>query len=398
VICGTLSILGIILLFFRPKTTSQKRFTAPETTEELFAQVISASLPEVLKLWEEGDRFIEKKGLSCDEEIIFQTNVGRSYYQCQPHFWQCYWQGGVKEDYSIKLEVFGQTYTVVARASFEPINEYSTKSRYYKIFKRPGPGINLLYGYVVELEVKEIPGLSQPMILSDTCRDVFLPERIYGYGQVKDKREEGFIWDNFDRKIFIDKFYVTNQQVNEWHLQTGERNKINSDRKQWPLPALLNLKEQINYCSFYGKRILEAKLFDAATMQPSDLKNPTPDRIMRPQTPWQRDHSKSFLGMARINPDYQLTPLDCQLAQIQGCTQKYFTSDSATWMGMNYALGFYPEAFINNIEPQKNVKLSSEALPPHSEWHELGLRSEWKGIQDKENHGIAFRCYEEVSL
>src|SRR5690606_26664695 len=131
-------------------------------------------------------------------------------------------------------------------------------------------------------------------------------------------------------------------------------------------------KDQRRYCAFFGKRLLEAKLFDAATMAPSDPKNPTPDRVIRPETPWQRDHSKSFLGMARINPDYQLTPLDCQLAQVKGCDPKLYTTDSSTWMGINYALGFYPEAFNNFLAPSDNLKLSSRLLPPSSEWHVLG--------------------------
>ncbi|HXH76464.1 MAG TPA: hypothetical protein VNJ08_15940 [Bacteriovoracaceae bacterium] len=372
-----------------------KKRAMPETPEELFTQVIAAASPEVLKLWEDGDRMIGKESPSCPEELVFTSQVGRSYYQCQPHLWQCYWQGGVTKSPSIKVDLFGQSYHVKARAVFDPIKSYSSERRFYQMFKRETPGINLHYGYVIELSVKEIPGYSQPMILSDSCRDVYLPERIYGYGKVNDRREEGFVWDNFDRRIFIDKFYVSNQQVNEWHVLNKEEQKIITDRKLWPRPALLSIKDQKRYCSFLGKRLLEAKLFDAATMTPTDMKNPTPDRILRPQTPWQRDLSKSFLGMSRINPDYQLAPLDCQLAQVKGCDEKHFTTDSTTWMGVNYALGFYPESLNNPIDPNKNVKLSSRFLLPQSEWHELGVRSSWTGEQTKELP-VAFRCYEEV--
>ncbi len=395
-----MSVVGIILLFFRARPVAQKFQDKLIPSEKLFTQVITSALPEVLKLWEQGDRFIGKEGTKCPLEIDFEKKVGRSYYQCQPHLWQCYWQGSVMQNPLIKIDIFGQTFHVEAKASFPAISAYSEESRFYQMINRPGSGINLNYGYVVELIVREIPGLSQSMILADTCRDTYLPQRIYAYGKPKQRTDEGFIWDNFDRHLFLDKFYVTHQQVNEWRVLTGALDKLTLDRKLWPEPSLLNLEDQIKYCAFFGKRVLEAKLFDAATMSPSDTKNPMPEKVLHPQTPWQRDLSKSFLGMARINPDYQLSPLDCQLAQVQGCAQnKFFTTDSATWMGFNYGLGYYPESLINEVEPSKNLKLSSKFLPASSEWHELGVRSNWKGQQGIDDlPPIAFRCYEEVSL
>ncbi len=101
--------------------------------------------------------------------------------------------------------------------------------------------------------------------------------------------------------------------------------------------------------------------------------------------------------MSRINADYQLTPLDCQLAQVKGCKERYFTTDSATWMGFHYGLGFYPESLVNFVEPEKNIKLSSKLLPPSAIEHELGKLGKWNGIQEKELP-VSFRCYEEVSI
>lgn len=379
----------------RPRPLARALQKRPDSPEKLFTQVIHAAKPQLQRLWEEGDRYFPKDGPNCPAEILHDKAIGRSYYQCQPHFWQCYWQAGVTKNPGIEIDLFGQTFHVVAKASFEPVPAYSSTPRYYQMFKREAPGLNLHYGYIVEISVREIPGFTQPLILTDSCRDTYLPERVYGYGKVQDRREDGFLWDNFGREIYLDKFYVTNQQVNEWRILKGEKDKIEADRTKWPKPALISLVEQKNYCAYFGKRLLEAKLFDAATMSPSDLKNSKPDRVLRPETPWQRDHSRSFLGMARINPDYQLTPLDCQLAQVQGCAEKYFTTDSSTWMGLNFALGFYPESLANAIEPTKNLKQSSRFLPPASEWHQLGTLSNWKGEQT-EGSSVAFRCYEEV--
>lgn len=393
-ILGTLASIGIFFLFFRSQTPPKKIQYESSPSEKLFTQVIRAGMPEVLRLWEEGGSFLPKNGPQCPEEIKFSPRVGGDYFRCQPHLWQCYWSGGLRENSrSLEIEYFGRTYHLRALASFPAIPEYSEKPRYYELISQTGK-LGLRGGMKVELEIAEFPGETQMVYLPDTCRDTFLPERIYGYGPRQ--KDDGFIWDNFDRKIFIDKHYVSNQRVNEWKILNGKRKEIVTDRELWPWPAELSLEEQRSYCDFYGKRLLEAKLFDAATMQPVDLQNPRPEVIVRSQTPWQRDLSKTFLGTARINDDFQLTPLNCQLAQVGGCPERIFTTDSISWMGIHYGIGFFPESFENFVEPNKNLKLSSRFYPPGAKWHELGLRDNWTGKTGEQKYPIAFRCYEEV--
>lgn len=391
---GTLSIVGIILLFFRGREERPVVRPKPDTDDKLFTEIIRAAEPLVLRLWTEGHALV-KDSAHCKEELVIDPKVGPAYLDCQPHLWQCFWQGGLAgEAPEIKLELFGQTYHVKARDSFPAIPAYSGFSRYYQLVKLAGAGIDLPYGYEIELTVTELPGLTQKMILSDTCRDSYLPERIYGAGKREDKGE-GFLWDNFGRDLFIDRFYVTQQMVNEWKILTRRPGEIVTDRSLWPRPALLSLNEQREYCAYFGKKLLTAELFDAAAMTPTDFKDPRPVKVVRAQTPWQRDLSKTFLGVARINPDYQLTPLDCQLAQVKGCPEWYFTMDSASWMGMNYSLGFFAESLQNSLSPKENLKRSSRELPPDSRWHELGARSFWDGKQTESP--VAFRCYEEVA-
>ena len=67
-ILGFLSVIGIILLFFRTRPEIQNKVQRPASPEKLFAQVILAGQPKLLKLWEEGDRFIKKEGLKCKKE------------------------------------------------------------------------------------------------------------------------------------------------------------------------------------------------------------------------------------------------------------------------------------------------------------------------------------------
>jgi hypothetical protein len=351
--------------------------------------------PQILSLWEEGDRFLDKRGTTCPEEIHFSRHVGRSYYQCQPHLWECYWRGGVLAEPSLKVDFQGQSYHVKARAAFPQISEFNQGPRHIEFWRKSASGQELPHGWLVEMEIEGIEGFSQRMVLTDTCRDSYLPQRAYSASMAGKDRRDGFIWDNFGRHLFIDRFYVTNQKVNEWRLATKQKNLLQLDRQTWHRPALLSINDQRSYCAFYGKRLMEAKLFDAATMPPGDPSNLIPEKIFRPQTPWHRDIGKTFLGTARVNPDFQLTPLDCQLAQVHGCEEKFFATDSATWMGIYFALGFYPEAFVNSLEPKQNLKLSSKLLPARSEWHELGLRSNWSGEQDAQLP-VAFRCYEEA--
>ncbi len=365
----------------------------PKTDEELFSRIIQNSLPMITKIWEEGIQNFPELSLNCPNEVNSITNVGEGYFQCQPHFWQCYWEGGVKRDSSLTIKYLDKKYHVKASPVFEPITEFSNSKRFYKREKIISEGIKIKSALIVELVVEEIPGFSQRLALFDTCRDVYLPQRVYLYGNKSGQKKE--TWNNLHRKIFIDKFYVSNQQVNEWRILSSQRDKIILDKNLWHRPALLNLDEQIKYCSFWGKRVLEAKLLDAASMTPTEINNPSSEATLRPQTFWQRDIGKTFLGTARINPDFELTPLDCQLVEVKGCEEQFFKSDSASWMGVNYSLGFYPESLMNMFEPDQNLKLSSKFLPPSSEFHEIGKRTYWDGYQ-KEQLPVAFRCYEEV--
>jgi len=376
----------------KPEVRLVRKIKKPETQDKLFLEIIEAGMPKVVDLWENGEKYLGRIIPQCADELAFDKNIGKNYLDCQPHFWQCYWSGGVTNDPSLKVDLFGQSYHLTARASYPVIAEYSKNYRHMKFTKRSQQGIEPIYGFEVDLAVAEIPGMSLRVLLQDTCRDSFLPERVYPYAHQKESK---LTWDNFGRKIFIDKFYVTNQKVNEWRVALGQTELIEKDRLKWPKPAYLNLEDQKKYCEFYGKKLMEAHLFDAASMTPIDLDQPKPKMMTRPATPWQRDIQKTFLGLARINPDFQLTPLDCQLAEVQGCSERHYFTDSVSWMGMNYPLGYEQESLVNIFETKKNLKKSSRFFPAADEWHELGKRGYWDGVQDL-LRPVAFRCYEEL--
>ncbi len=119
-----------ILLFFRARPVTMKfRDEVLPPPAKLFTQVITSSLPEIRKIWEQGDRYLGNEGINCPKEFAFDAGVGRSFYQCQPHFWQCYWEGKIVGNPLIKIEMFGQTFHVSAKASFEAIPFYSDEPR-----------------------------------------------------------------------------------------------------------------------------------------------------------------------------------------------------------------------------------------------------------------------------
>jgi hypothetical protein len=392
-IFALLSSLVIFLLFFSPRQPSISVGQLSQNEQELFNRIIAKGMPEVKKLWEQGKLLFPKHKFECPEEVVHKKNVGVSYYQCQPHFWQCYWTQGILEKPEIPVKIDEVTYHLQAMPSFAPQEIFSKRNRYYQIERLNSSELSTKFGMKIELKVKEIENLTQISILFDTCRDTYLPQRVYPYGHQSDEDKEE--WDNFYRHIFVDKFYVSNEKVNQWRLLTSKSELVIKDREKWFMPAILDLNEQIQYCSFWGKRLMEAKIFDAASMTPGDMNNPESNYLLRPHTFWQRDIKKTFLYLMRENPDYELTPLDCDLVQVAGCKESYFSTDSSTWIGMNYSQGFYAESLWNSISPDKNLKPSSRDLSASSLLHELGKKSTWDGTQ-KEDRPVAFRCYEEV--
>src|SRR5690606_14283139 len=111
-----------------------------------------------------------------------------------------------------------------------------------------------------------------------------------------------------------------------------------------------------------------------------------PDMFVRPDTPWQRDYRGTFLAKD-LGPKVK----DCSLAQVKGCSENYFKTDSVSWSGVAFGLGFEEEVFYNPIDPELNLKKSSHHEIQTSPWHKLGRRT--SSIEDKV---YAFRCYREI--
>jgi hypothetical protein len=350
--------------------------------EDRMTEVVLSAMPQLLERWQEGDREgkFKKSSWACGN-LPFSPHVAPAFLKCQPRYLECWARGEAGVPGFLSVTLGDKKYEVRLRKSFpEGHLQWVTRSEL-------GRADLPIAGALVDVDVK---GLGHwPMILEDTCRDTYLPERIYSYGArpERDTRPVEMMWDNIGRKIFIDKFLVSNADVELWRKKPAASNEL-------ALPAIdLTNKEQEAYCAWRGARRMEAALFDAATMTPADLSRPTPEFIVKPWLPWTRDRRGTFFEKALQNPDWKPTATDCSLAFVAGCdkvaTYQPHHTDNVAWSGIFQVLGGEAEIFRNPIEPDHVARLSSRRLPANDDGHQLGRRV---------GRAIAagFRCYREV--
>jgi hypothetical protein len=354
-----------------------------QSQEELTTQLIQSAMPELLRRWQEGDRegHYFKKSWNC-ADIPASPHISAEFFQCQPRYLECFAKGEAGVSPFLTVSLGEKTYRIKLKRS-QPGNKFSqwiTRSEWGQ------PDLPLA-GLLIELEVEGLG--SWPVILEDTCRDSYLPERIYSYGAraEKDSRPLELEWDNFGRTIFIDKYLVS-------HADYELFSKIPADLKKLALPVTgLTAMEQEAYCASRGARRLEAHLWDAATMTPVDQSRPAPQFIVKPWLPWTRDRKGTFVEEALLNPDWKPKRSDCRRAFVHECKGKFlyrpYDSDNVSWMGIFHVLGGEPEMFRNTFEPSLVLKLSSRDLPAMAREHQLGMRG-------KLESRAGFRCYREV--
>ena len=353
---GIVAVTGIFLLFCYPQRSELPQ-AAPRNSD-FINQVLQQARPVLASAWRNPTQYVGKK------ECALAPEVGEAFLECHPQGWRCLWQ----QQKHLTFEHAGSVFTLQSSGELTFI-------------RRKVQGIKGVSGYVGHIEIPEL-NLRQKIFLSSTCHEMYLPARSYPYGEVADLRDPGFIWDNAGREIFIDKFYVSQGDVHEWKQFIGEEYSTDTPWK----PAKLKEVDQKRFCAFHGKKQLMAHLFDASQMTPLDLRVHFPDMIVRPDTPWQRDHRRTFLAK-----EGRVSSQSCSLAQVKGCRENYFMTDSVSWSGIAFGLGFEEELFANPIDPELNLKKSSKHEEVNSSWHKLGRRT--SSLDNKE---YAFRCFREL--
>ncbi|MDD0854267.1 hypothetical protein HBN50_14230 [Halobacteriovorax sp. GB3] len=323
-------------------------------------------------------------------------DVDDSFYQCNPDYFSCY-LNSKKEFVENGAKIsFKSEEGVRYLYSNDPLNSTSR--------------LEFLFLFNLEKENKTI---TRPLYFEKSCHEVFLPQRIYGYGNPKEQKI--WDWDNFNQKIFIDKFQVTNYEVNKW-IETSALAKKLKVKKNDGNPAAsalyLTKSEMDAYCMEQGKQVLSAKVYDAAVFHPGDYENKRPTILNRSRFPWTRSNLKSFVFKAWANKKKDFTKDECSKLYAKDCKSVtsyiHHSTLSNSWSGIYQVMGGPFEYLENKIDPKKNIRLSSIHFPLSSRVHQIGIRGYWSGashniqefdfgkyekdFENKERVGVAFRC------
>ena len=318
---------------------------------------------EIHRIWNEGEDSREWSLVKeeCLKHFGITASFDESLLRCNPILLQCNHLFNPKLNYRL---IRPET----SNAQNQKMYRYMTKSNTTHI----GLGQS---GYLFTIEDK-LSHQRLDLLLADQCQEVFLQPRVYAYGEEIIGRPsediEDYRFDNFNQNIYIDRHLVMNSEINDW-LDFGNPNFTKDIKKvesnQLFLPATgLNYSQMENFCSYKGKQIMQAHMFDAATFLPMDMDEVFPKKNSRSPYYWTKKKSEF--------------KEDCNLVYAKECMGKKafrLNSASPSWAGITDSMGGIFEAFRNPIDPESNLKASSFYFNFKSPWHKLGFRAGWDG-------------------
>ena len=295
-------------------------------------------------LWGDIEGLYEKKQLNCPEFIKYSPKVFKNYLVCNPQYIHCFIGEGIKQgDYLLKIKE--QTSSNPVQFHFE-IEKMSLNE--------------IVYDFKAQFERK--------------CHEVELPEREYSLESLGGKK-----WSHFGRKIFIDKFLVTNNDLILADMMDTDDIPI----EERGLPAMrLSRQEQRKYCHSQGKSLMQAHLFEAAIrLQPSHKLSPYP---------WSHYSQTSVEGLVRA----KITEDNCKRSYLKECKSDYhwrsFDTDSVSWTGLHDVFGGPPERFENIYQPNLSYKSADWNTSFKDKKAKIGFKSYEKDPE------ASFRCYREA--
>jgi len=373
---------------------SYKLYKADKITQlSLKVNAIDELTQIVEKQWIEGDT----KGLwrankfKCNSlKDVDNKNTDDSWLQCNPLYINCF-----LENSNGKVEIKANGETQIAY--FKKMGQsYSTTETRKSIKHHLAPIVSTH----LKFSFKKNSSDYHSLLLENNCKDTYLPNRVYGLDLNLDKRRFDYKWDNFRKNIYVDKYLVTNYEINRWIDNSKSDIKKIKTKTQFPLPAThLKLNEMKDYCAFHGKELMSAHVFDAMSFHPGDEEVIRSQFLVKRPFPWSKRKSKVFLYKAQKGKEFEIDKDNCRKAFVKECLAKYdmqaYDTRSASWLGTFQLLGGVMEAMHNPVDNKKNLMLSSQYINASSKWNQLGKRISWDGL----NHEVKnFKFPEETQL
>lgn len=348
------------------------------------------------QMWQEG-RSLEQKSEA--EKICLKKwegkNFDESFLQCNPEYFSCLMENSpVFESKNVKIKKNEKEFEMLLNKN--PLNSEG--------------GVEYLFVFDVESDGVKA---QRPLYLLDTCKETYLPQRLYGMNS----REQNKVWewDNFNRHFFIDRHQVTFAEVERWVKQFNKSIKIPKGGPFEPA-TFLTKKEMHEYCYDLGKEVMSAMVYDAAVFHPGDYENPRSPFLNRSRFPWSRSNLQSFIFKKWKEKNKAMTKEECEKVYAKECWAitpfKHHSTLSNSWTGIYDVMGGVFEYVNNAIDPSKNLILSSQFFSILSRVHEVGIRGHWAGehfdfsqfdfgkykseIDDQNDLPVAFRCMRRV--
>ncbi|MFG1493429.1 hypothetical protein [Halobacteriovorax sp. ZH4_bin.1] len=335
------------------------------TNEKSGPKLSNEEIIEIVKTlkfeWENAH--LDKEGM-CKK----LSYVDDQYYQCFPEYMAC-----LLEKKLVNVHINKKLVPITMKGSY----------RYHQM-----PSYRY-YDFTVKAE-----GFNEELKLSfvDSCQEVYVPQRYYPF--LANKRDVTISWDNFNRNIFVDKYHVQNWEVLNWakaskhKLAQQAANKI-KERNKYTYAYGLSIDEMEAYCSFQGKSILSARVFDAISIHPEDLNDTTTKYLRAPFYPWERKNTKTLLNEIQRMKDFHIDEITneerlklCEKDYSSECLDlNYIQKDSrnVSWAGVYEVFGGPLEYLRNIIHPSENIKLASFYFSWHQKAHQTGMRGYWDG-------------------
>ena len=382
-------VLLIILVGFLGVVVSFKYFENLEFDKYIQKKTLIQAMYEIERIWRQGstDDNWQKGLLKCQALPTYRKNISSSFLLCNPLLFQCIHELGVDSSRN-PFVINGK------KVGFREINDKKIYRTHYKTMKDSEISRDYAFEFEIFLEGERE---NLRFVLFDSCRDTYLPEGIYANGVLNKKKD--WKWDNFKQDIFIDKFPVSNWQVNEWIKAFNKKIKRSvfySSTNSYQYSTNLTEKEKKEFCEDHGRTVLNSRVFDAATFfrKPDEVMKSDFLYIPREPYPWGFKKEESPLYQATTDDQFEFSTNYCSMIYSKECLGKkdmnFFSTDYPSWVGIYELLGGFPEFVENKLDEQQSLIPSSFSQKFSSKLNQLGIRKRMDYLAS--NSKIQFRC------